>query len=301
MTGVLVAGTRRSNLALVQTQQVVDALHTLEPGLDVQVRHVVTQGDRTQGPLHEAGKGAFTGALEAALLDGHIDLAVHSLKDLPIASPPGLLVAAVLNRDSARDILITATGTDLEHLEPGSRVGTSSQRRRAQLKAYRSDLNLVPIRGNVDTRVRKLERGEVDALVLAEAGLVRLGMIDLPHIRIDSRVMLPAPGQGALAVQCHEDNLSARRLLQKLDCPKARKETVAERAFLRSLGGGCSMPVGAGAEWNGKSLSMEAMVMTRDGSRVIRVEGKGHNAQALGTRLAKEAIRQGAMEILQHA
>ena len=300
MTERVIAGTRRSKLALLQTQHVVTQLLALRPGLKVRTQRFVTEGDRTSGPLRLAGKGAFTGALEAALLDGRIDLAVHSLKDLPVIQPEGLILGAVLDRFSARDVLVTPKGVTLGELGPGSRIGTSSQRRTAQLKAHRPDLDIIPIRGNVDTRVRKMLQGEVDALILAEAGIMRLGMADLPYIRMSLDVMLPAPGQGALAIECLSENVVLRRLLQQLDCAKTRKETIAERMFLQSLGSGCTMPVGAYARWDGRTLIMDAVVAGLDGSRTVRVRGQGKDASLLGVQLAEEACTRGALKVLRH-
>ena len=301
MEDFLVAGTRRSMLALAQTRQVAAQLHQIHPGLTVEIRPIVTEGDRTEGPLRQAGRGAFTGSLESALQEGEIDFAVHSLKDLPVETPHELILAAVLNRISARDALVTNEGIVLEDLAPGSRVGTSSQRRRAQLLAWRTDLEIIPVRGNVDTRVRLLEDQEVDGLVLAEAGLLRLGMNGVLHTPINPEIMVPAPGQGALAVECRRSNEKARRILEPLDCPQLRDATTAERTFLRALGGGCSLPVGAWAQWKNGSLSMTALVSARDGSRSVRVNGRGRRAQDLGRSLAEEACHQGAFELLNNA
>ncbi|MDE2956265.1 MAG: hydroxymethylbilane synthase [Bacteroidota bacterium] len=298
MGDVLVAGTRRSKLALAQTRQIAAQLQQHHPGLIVKLRPIVTEGDRTEGPLWQAGRGAFTGSIESALLEGRIDFAVHSLKDLPVETPDELVLAAVLSRVSASDALVTRDGIALEDLAPESRVGTSSQRRRAQLLAWRSDVEIVPVRGNVDTRVRLLERREVDALVLAEAGLLRLAINGVSHTRIPPEIMVPAPGQGALAVECRRSNEETRRLLERLDCAQARDATSAERTFLHALGGGCSLPVGAWAQWKNGELSMTAVVSARNGSRSIRVQGRGHRARELGKSLAEQACHQGALELL---
>lgn len=298
MTQEIVAGTRRSTLAMAQTQLVVAQLRRIHPGIGIRVKPIITEGDRSAGPLQEAGKGAFTGALEDALLVGSIDFAVHSLKDLPVEQPAQLTLGAVLNRVSARDVLMAPGGVPLNDLAIGSCIGTSSQRRTAQLKAFRSDLRVVPIRGNVDTRIRKLKQGVVDALVLAEAGLIRLGLIDQPHHPIDFDIMLPAPGQGALAVECRQSDAEVLELLEHLDCDKARHETTGERAFLQALGGGCTLPVGALGEWNGETLTMRAAVYSRDGSKTVRVQGEGNRARLLGSSLAEQACKHGAMDLL---
>ena len=298
MTQDIVAGTRRSTLAMAQTQLVVAQLRQLHADLGIRVTPIVTEGDRNSGPLQQTGKGAFTGALEAALEKGSIDFAVHSLKDLPVELPAQLTLGAVLNRVSARDVLVTPGGCSLRDLAYGSRIGTSSQRRTAQLKAFRTDLRVVPIRGNVDTRIRKMKRGVVEALVLAEAGLIRLGLMDQPHHPIDCDIMVPAPGQGALAVECRQNDDKILQVIEHLDCQKARHETKAERAFLKALGGGCTLPVGAMAEWNGQMLTMRAAVYSRDGSKAVQVQGQGNRARLLGKSLAEQARSLGAMDLL---
>ena len=300
MSQLLIAGTRRSSLALAQTRQVVAKLRSLHPELALEIRPVVTEGDRQMGSLREAGRGAFTGSLESALNDGSIDFAVHSLKDLPVKAPEGLMLAAVLDRISARDVVMTPSGSSLVDLGTDCRIGTSSQRRTAQLLAWRPNAQIVPIRGNVDTRVRRMERGEVDALILAEAGLVRLGLSDKRCVPVDLDLMVPAPGQGALAVECRRDDSTVYELIQPLDGPSARRETTAERTFLQALGGSCAWPIGALATWSEPSLTMTAVVHSRDGSQSVRVHGKGKRAQELGQRLAEEALNQGALEMLRH-
>ena len=244
-------------------------------------------------------RGLFTSALEAAIVDGRIDLAVHSFKDLPTEYSPDVAVGAILGRETARDVLMTKGGFTLDTLPAGASVGTSSRRRRAQLKAYRPDLAVRPVRGNVDTRLRKMHAGEFDALVLAQAGLHRLNIEHDADAVLPLAVMLPAPGQGALAVQCSADCVEVATLLGAADCPNARATTTAERAFLSALGGGCAAPIAAYARLAKAGLvTMQGMVASAEGERVIRVTGEGEEPRSLGIRLAQEALRLGAAEVL---
>jgi hydroxymethylbilane synthase len=262
-----------------------------------------TQGDvDTETPLPEiGGKGAFTERLEQALRDGGIDLAVHSLKDLPIEPSNGLRVGAIFGREDARDVLVSRNGATLAGLPPGAAVGTSSTRRAAQLRAARPDLDVRPIRGNVETRIAKVDAGICEATVLAAAGILRLGLAARISEYLAPETFLPAPGQGALAVQCREDDDEVCVLLAPIDDPLLRAATDAERAFLRGLGGGCSMPVAALAEADGtQALVLRGFVGAANGTRAIRVRAGGAlaDAQALGERLAQEALGKGAAALL---
>jgi hydroxymethylbilane synthase len=294
-------GTRSSLLARAQTDRVARRLAAEWPGLRVVTRALETVGDRTQAaelPLPEiGGKGLFTEELERALRDGEIDLAVHSLKDLPTDEAPGTVVGAVCEREDPRDCLVARAGLALDALPPGSVVGTSSLRRAAQLRALRPDLEVRSIRGNVDTRIRKVRDGEYDATVLAAAGVLRLGLEEHVSEWLAPEAMLPAPGQGALAVQCRAGDDEALGLLAPLDDPAARAETTAERAFLRALGGGCAVPVAARAEASRQGVRMATLVASLDGREVVRNEGEGEPA-SLGERLAREALANGADRIL---
>lgn len=253
MSRPLVVGTRGSALALAQTRLVTDAL-----GGDVEVRVVHTVGDASRQPLHELGDGVFVTAIEDRLRSGDIDAAVHSLKDLPTGPRPGLLVAAVLPREDPSDVLITTDRGGLPTLTQGARVGTSSPRRDAALRAIRPDIATVPIRGNVETRLAKVARGECDATVLALAGLRRLG-IDVHPVEILSfAVMLPAPGQGAIAVQCRADDHVTAARLAEIDDPATRLATDTERELLRLLGGNCDLALGALARTTGLEIVLEA-------------------------------------------
>ncbi len=313
-TRTLTLGTRGSALARWQTGWVSTRLGGAWPDLDCQVKLFTTSGDRTQSvdkPLPEiGGKGLFTEELENALRSGEIDLAVHSLKDLPIDTASGLAIGAICKREDARDALISRSGSTLASLPPGARVGTSSLRRSAQLLAARPDLTLLSLRGNVDTRIRKAMNGQYDAIVLAAAGVLRLGLGEHIAEYLPFDVMLPAPGQGALAVQCRADDGVALELLAAIDDPDCRAAVTAERAFLNALGGGCSAPVAAYAQSttlrhcsgqvrNPQSkIQMTGLVASPDGRRAIRVSGEGNDPLALGAELAQQALAQGAGELL---
>jgi hydroxymethylbilane synthase len=296
------AGTRASSLARAQTRLVGSELARLT-GTPHPSEHVVeTQGDRDSStPLPDlGGRGVFTEALERALLAGEIDYAVHSLKDVPIDSTPGLVLAAVGYRVDARDVLVSRAGSTLADLHRGARVGTCSVRRSAQLLLYRRDLKIAPLRGNVDTRVAKVRHGDYDAIVLAAAGLVRLGLADRGAHPIRFESMLPAPGQGALAVQCRADDSHTRGLLATLDDVVARETTDAERAFLEGLGGGCLAPIAARAVLANGALVIEGLVAAADGSRAVRVwrTAPPTRGRDTGLRLADDAAARGALELL---
>jgi len=305
-------GTRASALARAQTACVVELIRAAWPDVACDVTPIQTQGDRTQAsgePLPEiGGKGLFTLELERALRAGEIDLAVHSLKDLPTEETPGVVMGAVCLRQDVRDCLVAQHELTLAELPAGAVVGTSSLRREAQLRALRPDLEIRSIRGNVDTRVRKVHEGEYDAAVLAAAGIRRLGLEGAVTEWLEPETILPAPGQGALAVQCRSDDERVLALLAAIDDPGSRATTMAERAFLSALGGGCATPVGAHAGVASPSPSdkvsremivveMNALVASKDGRVVIRVSGAGE-PEELGERLAREALAAGANRIL---
>jgi len=295
-------GTRASALARAQTDLVAARLASVRPALECTTRVISTAGDRTQDsgePLPSiGGKGLFTAELERALRDGAIDVAVHSLKDLPTEDAPGLAIGAVTEREDVRDCLVARTAGSLEELPVGAVVGTSSLRRSAQLAALRPDLEIRSIRGNVDTRIRKVADGEYDAAVLAAAGIRRLRLDNVVTEWLSDETMLPAPGQGALAIQCRVDDRSVLALLAALDDPAARAETTAERAFLRRLGGGCAAPVAAlAATTTTPRVRLQGLVASVDGRQVVRVTGEGEPAD-VGERLAEEALSLGADRIL---
>ena len=301
MNRIITAGTRRSKLALRQTTLILDALRTARPDLTCEAHTFSTRGDElTDVPLPEiGGKGLFTEELEKAIREGVIDFAVHSLKDLPTEDAPGLTLGAVPMRVDPADVLVSAEGYLLASLPEGAVVGTSSRRRAAQLLHARPDLVVRSIRGNIGTRVDKVMRGDYDAAVMASAGLIRLGSTDLISERLPYEVMLPAPGQGALGVQCRADDAFTLGLLSLIDHETTRRTTTAERTFLRALGGGCATPVGALAEAEADgAVRLTAMVASTDGTTVIRLTGTDRDPVALGERLARQAREKGAEEVM---
>lgn len=294
----LVIGSRGSALALWQAEWTRSRLERL--GVSCRIEIIKTTGDKISDvPLAKVGtKGLFTKEIEEALLEGRVDLAVHSLKDLPTALPAGLGLAAIPEREDARDALI---GRRLADLEPGARVGTSSLRRVAQLRAVRPDLAIEPIRGNLDTRLRKLDEGRYEAVVLACAGLKRLGWQDRITDILAPEVMCPAVGQGALAIETRTGGEEAERICRQLDHVATRAAVTAERAVLAALGGGCQVPVGAHALVEDGRLRLLAVVAAPDGSFVVRrrTEGAPSAAESLGRDLGRELLDAGARVILE--
>jgi len=304
MARPLIIGSRGSKLALWQAEQARERLRDLNPQLDVHIEIIKTTGDVKTDPLSViGGKGVFTKELEDALLDGRIDLAVHSLKDLPTILPEGLSIAAICEREDARDALVLRAGVEngsLLHLPQGAVVGTSSQRRLAQLKALRSDVVVRDLRGNVDTRIRKLDDGQYDAVILASAGLVRLGLQERISARIAIDEMLPAVGQGAIAIETKTDNEFAVQMTSRLDHLETRLACLAERAFLRGLGGGCQFPIAAHAVLDDGLLKLDGLVAKPDGSAILRdsLSGPASDAEALGSALANRLVERGANTLL---
>ena len=296
----LIFATRPSALARWQTQWVLNALKNINPDLECEEKIITTQGDKVlDKPLPEiGGKGLFTQELENELLSGAVHCAVHSLKDLPVDNPPGLTVGCIPARAEVRDALISKNGYTLTTLPRGASVGTSSLRRAAQILALRPDVQIVSLRGNVDTRLRKAMEGQYDAIILAGAGLTRLGLEGHVTEWLSLDVMLPAPGQGALAVQCRADDQTTLKLLAALEDASTRKAVTAERAFLSGLGGGCSLPVAAYASVNGQRVTLTGLVISEDGKKAIHVNRAGTDARRLGDELAQSAIAQGANGIL---
>jgi hydroxymethylbilane synthase len=296
----LVFATRPSALARWQTNWVIQRLKEYWSDLVCEQEVITTQGDRIlDKALPEiGGKGLFTQELEAELVAGKVDAAVHSLKDLPIENPEGIILGAVPAREDVRDGLVSAMGYTLETLPVGAVVGTSSLRRAAQVLARRPDVEIKPLRGNVDTRVRKAMQAQYDAIVLAGAGLRRLGLDSHVTQWLTLDIMLPAPGQGALAVQCHADNTQALKILSAVEDAATRLATRAERAFLGGLGGGCSLPVAAYAKLKNNHIEMNALAAAVDGKEVVRVHGVGDDPMDLGANLANAALAKGAGEFL---
>lgn len=298
----VVLGARRSELARIQAERVEARLREAWPGLKVERLHVLTEGDRVlDRPLPEiGGKGLFTAELEAAIVAGSIDAAVHSLKDLPTRFEPRLTLLAVPEREDPRDVLVWRPGAGLDDLPPGAVVGTSSLRRRALLLRRRPDCRPRPIRGNVDTRLRKRAAGEYDALVLAAAGLRRLRSEEAPGTPLDPEAWLPAPGQGALAVQGRADDEPMAALFAAIDAEEARAAVAAERAFLARLEGSCRVPIGALAERQGDRIRLRGVVLAPDGSEAVEGvrEGPAEEADELGRALAEALLSRGAERIL---
>lgn len=307
MTGAtgraLVVAARPSALARQQAESVKGMLAGRGQRVAADLRIIRTTGDKViDRPLPEiGGKGLFTAELEESLRRGDVDLAVHSLKDLPLESPPGIVLAAIPAREDPRDVLVSAHSHRLIDLPQGTVVGSSSLRRQAQLLALRPDLMIRPLRGNVETRLRKAAEGEYDAVVLAAAGLIRLGLTESVVEWLSFDQMLPAPGQGALAVQCREDDRETIAALGDIDVPDIRRAVEAERAFLEGLGGGCSAPVGAYGRVDGGRVRLDGLVASIDGRHIVRVHAEGDDPLDLGRLLAERAIRQGAAALLVHA
>lgn len=301
----LTAGTRGSKLALIQTRIVTDAIHNIVPTVEIETRIITTEGDRNQRDslTKLGGRGVFVGEIEQELHAGAIDFAVHSLKDLPASQPEGLLLVAVLPRGDARDVLVSRGGVSLQQLPKGARVGSSSERRSAQLRALRGGLDHRNIRGNVDTRIRKLDDGEYDAIVLAAAGLERLGLRHRVTSYFSPEEMLPSVGQGALVVECRANDQAAIDLLRRLDHAETRAAVEAERAFLRAFGAGCSLPIGAYATLSGDTLRVEGLIANAEGTRIIRDHASGplRDAETLGRVLGEKVLQHGGRELLKAA
>ena len=305
-------GTRGSALALWQANYVADSLKRLH-GVETELIRIRTSGDRLQSaPVTQinqeigseaGGKGVFIKEIEEALLAGEIDVAVHSMKDVPTEIPPGVTFAAITRREDPRDCLISRNGGTLETLPNGARIGTSSLRRQAQLRHHRPDLNVVDLRGNVDTRLKKLERGDFEAIVLAVAGITRLGMASKITQVLDEEFILPAVGQGALGIETRVSDGETSRLVGSLDDAESRACISAERSVLDALQGGCQIPLGALGSLRGGELHLEAAVFSAAGSEYVRCSENGppEEAEAIGLRLAAALIEAGADRLLRLA
>jgi hydroxymethylbilane synthase len=292
-------GSRGSQLALWQANHISALLR--EQGHDIEIEIIHTTGDKvTDVALAKVGtKGMFTKEIEEELAAGHVDLAVHSLKDLPTELPPGFEIAAIPRRENPGDAFCSRKYRSISELPEGARVGTSSLRRQAQLKALRQDLAIHPLRGNVDTRMRKLEAGEYDAIILAAAGLHRLGKTELVQQIIPTSLMCPAAGQGALAIEIRAGDSVTRSHVKVLADPSARAATTCERALLNRLGGGCQVPIGALAEIRDDGLHLDAIVASPDGSKVLRESRDGSDPVELGESVADTLLRRGGDAILE--
>ena len=298
---ILRIGSRGSQLALWQANYISSLLQAR--GHEVEIEIIHTTGDKiTDVALAMVGtKGMFTKEIEEALAAGRVDLAVHSLKDLPTELPSGFEIAAITERQDPRDAFCSRLYSRIEDLPRSARVGTSSLRRQAQLKAIRHDLDIHPLRGNVDTRLRKLEQGEYDAIILAAAGLQRLGKTELIKQIIPAEIMCPAAGQGALGIEIREGDSLTRQHLEFLNDPAAHVATTCERALLNSLSGGCQVPIGAFAEIRAGKLHLDAIVADPDGSRVLRESRDGNmsDPEELGSAVGETLLQRGGDEILE--
>jgi hydroxymethylbilane synthase len=306
MKDAFVIGSRGSKLALTQSEWVKTKLQLFNPGIQIRIEIVKTSGDVKNDPLSViGGKGVFTKELEDALLDRRVDFAVHSLKDLPTILPDGLAIAAICEREDARDALIVSREIDQENsslltLPIRAVLGTSSPRRMAQVKHVRPDLVIKDLRGNVDTRLRKLDEGHYDALVLASAGLRRLGLSSRITAAIPPEQMLPAVGQGAIAIEARADDGETAKLVSRLNHEPTMQACIAERALLRALGGGCQLPIAGHAVCYYGKLSLDGLIAATDGTRVVREHavGTATEGETLGREVAEKLLSSGANDLL---
>lgn len=291
-------GTRGSQLALWQARFIKSEINSLFPDIQIKIEVIKTEGDKlVNSPLSEiGGKGVFVKDIEEALLNNKIDLAVHSLKDMPSVLPGGLIISAVTKRKHAADALVSRNNIQLEELKPGSRVGTGSLRRKAQLLYHYPWLEIVPIRGNVETRLDKLDSENLDAIILAVAGLQRMGFGDRISQIIDTEILIPAPGQGIIAVESREEDENTNNILSGLSDLNSKYESLLERSFLKSLGGDCNIPAGCYAKVEGKSISSIAFISDESGNNMFteRIIGKVSESENLGATLFNILIENGA-------
>jgi hydroxymethylbilane synthase len=302
MTDVVRIATRKSPLALWQAEFVRDSLLALRPELKVELVKMVTQGDKIlDTPLAKVGgKGLFVKELEVGMLQGDADIAVHSMKDVPVEFPEGLHLAVICEREDPRDAFVSNDYKTIEDLPEGAKVGTSSLRRMCQIRNWRSDLKIIDLRGNVNTRLRKLDEGEYDAIILACAGLKRLGFQNRIRTHLDPGFSLPAIGQGAVGIECRSDDDFINELIAPLNHQATRTRVLAERAMNNRLEGGCQVPIGGYAELDGDTILIRGLVGRPDGSEMVRGEiaGRADEAEALGTALADDLLARGAGAIL---
>ncbi|HKM79121.1 MAG TPA: hydroxymethylbilane synthase [Candidatus Bathyarchaeia archaeon] len=302
MKSLVRIGTRGSRLAIVQTTEIIEDLKRVVPNVKYEIVQIRTKGDT----MHELGtvvdvKSLFTQEIEEALIEGRIDIAVHSMKDLTTDTSDGITIAAVPKRNNPHDVLVSREKRKLSQLQPGARIGTSSPRRKSQLLAARGDLQIVDMRGNVDTRLRKLTSGDADAIVLAAAGLERLNLNRYATEIIRTSLMIPAVGQGALAVQSRENDQEIKELVIKIDHPFTRREIEAERAFAKKLGANCRTPIAAYARSDSSRLTVEGMVASPSGRMLVRGRITSDNANSgnIGEKLAKSLLDKGAQAVLE--
>ncbi|MBW2671236.1 MAG: hydroxymethylbilane synthase [Deltaproteobacteria bacterium] len=304
MGKTLKIGTRGSKLALWQANWVKSALNSQHPSLSVELVIIKTKGDKILDvPLAKVGgKGLFVKEIEEALLNGRIDLAVHSMKDMPSEIPKGLCIGAIPKRENPQDVLISKKGLPLLQLEPGARIGTSSLRRAAQLLHVRPDLRVFPLRGNLDTRLKKLETENLDAIVLAAAGVKRLGLENRITEFLDENIMLPAVGQGALCIEIRQNDPEVAPMVAKLDHPQTRAIIMGERAFLNRLEGGCQVPIAAHGKIDNTIFTICGLVATVDGKTILKetFSGSESSAETIGVELANHLASMGAKTIMEN-
>lgn len=303
MTEKIRVGSRKSPLALAQTNLVITKLRSKHPNIDFKIQEISTEGDedyREELGTPSRGKDAFTKRIEQRLLNHEIDLAVHSLKDLPTQLPKELTIGSVPSREDPSDALISVKNLRLRELPIGGKVGTSSLRRRVQLQAARPDLKVVELHGNIGTRISKMQANGLDGIILATAGLIRLGLSDQISEILDTQIMLPAVGQGALALEVRENDVRIKKLVQSIDDPEVRMATDAERAFSARLGGGCNLPIAAYGKVTDGRLTLEGMVGSLDGKRIIRerLAGEAKHGGQVGALLAERMLARDALKIL---
>ena len=304
MGKTLKIGTRGSKLALWQANWVKSALNTQHPSFSVELVIIKTKGDKILDvPLSKVGgKGLFVKEIEEALLDGRIDLAVHSMKDMPSEIPKGLCIGAIPERENPQDVLISKKGLPLSQLEPGARIGTSSLRRAAQLLHARPDMHVFPLRGNVDTRLKKLETENLDAIVLAAAGVKRLGLENRITQFLDENIMLPAVGQGALCIEIRQNDPEVAPIVAELEHPQTRTIVMGERAFLNRLEGGCQVPIAAHGKIDNTIFTICGLVATVDGKTILKetFSGSEGSAETIGVELANHLVSMGAKTIMEN-
>ncbi len=299
----IIVGSRGSRLALIQSELVISELKKHYPQIDFKIKKIKTIGDKIlDKTLNKiGGKGLFVKEIETALLKGEIDMAVHSMKDVPSEFPKGLQISAITKRKDVRDILITKEGNSFNELKQGAKIGTSSLRREAQLRGLRKDLNIVPIRGNVETRINKIKEMDLDGVILAAAGLIRLGLEDRISESFSPYDIVPAVGQGALGIETREDDSLIKEMVSKINDDSTSLAVKGERRFMTILNGGCHVPVGGFAYIEDEKLKMVGMVSSIDGQRIIKAYGEDEvqNYGKLGSKIAEEVLSRGGREILQ--
>ncbi|MEK4885569.1 hydroxymethylbilane synthase [Bacillus sp. FSL W8-0223] len=297
----IIVGSRRSKLALTQTKWVIQQLKRLNPSYEFEIKEIVTKGDKILDVTLSkvGGKGLFVKEIEQAMLNKEIDMAVHSMKDMPAYLPEGLTIGCIPEREDHRDVLISKDGLTLDQLPAGAKIGTSSLRRGAQILAHRPDVKIQWIRGNIDTRLKKLETDDYDAIVLAAAGLSRMGWTkDVVTQFLDPDICLPAVGQGALAVECRKDDEELLSLLQGLNSIDTAQSVAAERAFLQKMDGGCQVPIAGYAHVKGEEVVLTALVASPDGKTVYKEMAVGGNPEQVGEEVARRMIRMGAKQLI---